>query len=722
MPDEKTPVSTPTSRNKAVYAKPPSTMVSVVEEQSNDDTMMHILPLGPAFSRDLVTSNLTSTSDLVSTQPALHREDIEKAEQSQDFGQKNLSVVSEEMKNPNLKLEKKSIDQITLNATGSNTVSNTLSNINEIKLKKTTNPSISSLRAMSMQPNNYPTVSSASTTLTKGSTRAEYFAAKLHDAIKNDIKNNNDTVETFVYDTTTTTTPPADQNQESIDNFTKALKDSDKNKLITPVGSELLYTSNGNEQNNDKEKLQNIMVGDDTSTFNRTLEDDFDIKSHFSLGSKKQGRRKASKHSHHPLSNESHPPKREDDKASMNQLRQITSRLFDNKQVQQRRYSSIDNDFANDDSYEDGVDYYEPSFPDNFNYNSNLNPNNFIKSNDHLHNAISHNPFDFVIHPHDVEYGDELSSYFSSNYNSNNNNIAHHQQPNNMNYLNKQPIHGNMLNSQDYGSIGGDKKKMLWKRSKYYNSPHDFTSSRAQRLRQFKNFCYSISLIMFLLFIGFISGFILATNKELQGIKITEVSNTLVSQEELVFDMKLSAFNPGLMPITIDLVQLDIFAKTQYIYLENTKSSYETVLLGSIDRLEIPLYFQGGFLNRKRDTSETQIKILNPCSYDDNDGDDGDDDGKDIDDTKDEYAMDNFDSSNINDIVTNGNIIKSLKKSTIPKHTSDPRWLNISRHPFDLIIRGAMLYKLPLSSQNHTISISYTTYIDPGYDFLNALT
>lgn len=685
----------------------PSTMVGVVEVQKNDSNMVHILPLGPSTSKEAVTANLASSSNTEFNSDSRQKDELNRIDQTatdtSTLTSKNLPTLSEEpSKNPlksdkmDLLQKKSSIEPINPNLINSNT----LSNINDLKLKKTTNPSMSSLRAMSLQ-GNYPTVSSASTTLTKGSTRAEYFAAKLHDAIKSDPKIQNETVETFVYDTTTKT-PSVDQALDHLDAVVKtSAKDTDKYKSVNSVDPETTAQTI-QDQNRYKEKLQNVFNPSDSPVSYKTLDDNFDANSRSSAGSRKHSRKRSLKSSQTQVDQPNLQPFTKidnGDNKSVNQLRQITSRLFDSKVVQPRRYSGIDSEFNNDDSFEGDLDYYEPSIS-----NPTLNPGNassvnynYTNKNNNHRNSNGNNPFDYIINESDYE--DELSSYFCPNTNSS----MHKSKNNNLSYLNKQQIHGNILAVPDYGSIHGDNKKLFRKRNDIYNSPHDFTSVRAQRLKQIRSFCYSVSAIFLLLFLGFISGFILATNKELQNLKVLEIRNTIISQEELVFDMLFSAFNPGLMPITIDMVQLDVFAKTNSLSTDATSKSYETVLLGAVESLDVPLYFQGGFLNRQKDVSKSEIKILNPCSYENNDDGDNDDGDDDPQNKKERVDPDKYGLTEL-----------SLRPIS---HTPDPRWLNISRNPFDLIVRGAMMYKLPLSSQNHTVSISYTTYIDPGYDY-----
>lgn len=709
------PSSTATTPAKKHYhSKLAPTMVSVVEKQINDANMVHILPQpAPTINRDPNTAVILS-SELVSGN-SINKNNKTNTPNNTTSNTNNNSLLNiskpkdEDIEHPDDE-SKNAASKKSSNMDLMNTSTLTNPNITEMKLKKATNPSISSLRAMSLQ-GNYPTVSSTSTTLTKGSTRAEHFAAKLHDAIKSDTKNQKEDDETFVYETTKKTPPVTDQNFEIFDNASKHSgsninKDSEKIKPMTALSD--FNPNNSIDPLKVKEKFQNVFNPDTSPTCNKfNIDENFEIKSRSSVGSKKL-RKKSFKNLHNQINDlsEMQPLSKIDnssDNRSINQLRQITSRLFESNNSHPRRYSGNEGDINNNDSFEGDFDYYEPSLTNQY---SNNNNNYNVKNNNHHNN-------DYDVNANDSDYDDELSNYFTTPYNFS---LNSHNNNSNVPNLIKQTYNGSVV--PDYGSIQGEMntdQKNKWRyRSDIYNSPHDFTSLRAQRLKQIRGFCYSISIVFFLLFLGFISGFVLATNKELQSLKIMEVNNVIVSQEELVFDMIVSAFNPGLMAISINDVQIDIFAKTQFISGSdiNVKSS-ETVLLGSIDKLEIPLYFQGGFLNRKKDSSLTEVKVLDPCSYDDNNGNhrDGDEDNDDGNNNHTPNKPDNngdFDGDDDFEYF-----------SHIPlKHTPDPRWLNISKNPFDLIVRGAMIYKLPFSSQNHTMSVSFTGYIDPN-DYMN---
>ncbi|GMM47928.1 Vac7 protein [Pichia kluyveri] len=723
-------------------------MMSVVEEQCDDDSsVLHLsqvpadTPLNniaddkvllvPLNNHTTAVKSITQKLDDSDKENLLELQAQTQA-QTQAQPQKlmnSIPFIVEESKTPSLNLNlSERIDSINKKLLDPVAVTN--KNINEMKLKKATNPSISSLRTMSLQGNNHGTVSSTSTTLTKDSSRAEYFYTKVHDAMKNDTNQNNHATENFVYGLNTST-PLSEQPSDAanIENSI-ASKDTKKNKLYNTVDSTHNRENTGTiDTTKAKEKLQNVFNFEPESpTSKKIIDETFDVKSRSSLGSRKSSKKRSMRNFSdipeiQPMS------KIDNDDKSVNKLRQITSRLFECKSNQPRRYSSINDDYTNTDSFEEDLEYYEPSLTHMVYNNDTLIPNgNSYEDNEYNNHPNNRNSYDPLYNGqnHNTNNNDhfddgELQSFFSMNYNDNSVNSQKHD------YHGK-PNH-NVLNVQDYGSIPGDKRKMVWKRSDIYSSPHDFTPHRVKRLRTIKNICYSASIIILMLLIGFISGFVLATNTELQDLEVVDVNNMLVSQEEIVFDMVFSAFNPGLISITVDNTQLDIFAKTQYVYSsDGPEGQYETILLGSIETLDIPLYFQGGFLNRRKDDSTTQLKIINPCSNKGNDDDDDDNDGGDGGDHNGDDDNDKKKKKKKGN--GNGNGKSESESKSKDKHEElvnnsfgkfsppDERWLNISRHPFDLIIRGVMMYRLPFSSENHTISISYTAYVDPRDDLI----
>ncbi|KAG7694555.1 hypothetical protein KL950_003802 [Ogataea haglerorum] len=449
-----------------------------------------------------------------------------------------------------------------------------------------------------MNLRNANTVSSTSTIQSKASSRAEFFAAKLHDAIKVDDKNSSDSEETFVYDTSTNERPgePETANDETL-TAQQTISDGVRDREA-PAATVVRLEDTPSETGSNRSE----------HNFHSTTSHD-------------------RAEDHDRAQSKSPLPRAED----RNQLRQITSRVFDSKGVIPRRYS--------------GMEYEIDDLEENYPAQQVNEPDLYSDSGDDA--SLSEHAYN------NNNYGSISSDGYLSNFQ----NGIYMQQP--------------FLESRN-NKLGGSKLKR--KPKNLYFSPHNFTGAREVRIRQIKSFCYTIGLILVLLSVGFMSGFILATTKELQHTRIDAISDVLISQEELVFSMEVESFNPGFLSITIQDANIDVFARSQYVDAEETDKKkktrpFSTILLGTVTSLDVPLHFQGGFFNRQLDWSMTEIKIKNPCSFDDS--------GE----------------------------IKILEPSE--------KWLNISRNPFDLIIRGVLSYQLPISTSNQTVSVSGTFEVNP---------
>ena len=217
-------------------------------------------------------------------------------------------------------------------------------------------------------------------------------------------------------------------------------------------------------------------------------------------------------------------------------------------------------------------------------------------------------------------------------------------------------------------------------------SPHNFYT-RKSSWAKIRHCVYFTFIVISLLTVVFILGFLLATNKELQGFNIVIMDNILSSSDELLFDITVTAFNPGFFAIGVQDVNLDIFAKSSHIpktmMLEsgsNTSPSRETILLGTVCSLETPLKFEGGFLKRSYDVSVSTVKLLDPGSKADNPDDD---EGKKGD---------------------------SQKKDDVAK------WKSLIQHEYELIVRGSMQYKIPFFRSNKSIAVQSSADVHPGKD------
>lgn len=239
--------------------------------------------------------------------------------------------------------------------------------------------------------------------------------------------------------------------------------------------------------------------------------------------------------------------------------------------------------------------------------------------------------------------------------------------------------------------------------SSYY-SPHNFYTKKDKWYR-LRNFVHFTLVVIFLLTLGFISGFLLATNKELHKFDIMLIDDVLVSTEELVVDVTASAFNPTFFTITIQDTELDIFAKVPHSARDKKESgppSYTTIMLGTVYSLETPMTFRGGFFNRNCDVSVSSIKLLHPGSM------------KESDDRHGIEAHKSMDRAY--NITAYQNIVADTMDSLITMNDNDNnnKWKCIIRDKFDLIIRGNMMYNIPFFNTLKTVGIHKQITVDPN--------
>ncbi|CCD24422.1 Vac7p NDAI_0D01090 [Naumovozyma dairenensis CBS 421] len=249
-------------------------------------------------------------------------------------------------------------------------------------------------------------------------------------------------------------------------------------------------------------------------------------------------------------------------------------------------------------------------------------------------------------------------------------------------------------------------------RNGFSYSPHNFNTKKSS-WSKIKNCVYFTFVVISLLTVGFILGFLLATNKELQGIDIVVMDNIISSSDELVFDVTVSAFNPGFFSITIRDIDIDVFARSSFINKEyyvdgkssgnNNKNMETTILLGTIYSLETPLQFQGGFFNRNYDVSRSSIKILHPGSNDakhnggsgGNDEDDNDD--RDKQGAKQEKGL----SISRNGWFAGGDD----NDDDHDDHDDSKKWKTLIQHDYELIIRGNMKYRIPFFNNEKSVAV-----------------
>ncbi|SSD61541.1 uncharacterized protein SCODWIG_03302 [Saccharomycodes ludwigii] len=238
-------------------------------------------------------------------------------------------------------------------------------------------------------------------------------------------------------------------------------------------------------------------------------------------------------------------------------------------------------------------------------------------------------------------------------------------------------------------------------------SPHNYFNHRRQRRDmiwyKLRNFIYFSFVIMSLLVVGFVSGFLLASNKDLNDFEIISMDNVLVSLDEIVFDITTQAFNEGMFTISVDTVELDIFAESKYIS-DNfitidgaPKSMIETILLGTVYKLETPLEFRGGFWKKNYDMSISSVKLKSPGQQDTpSSPDDGDEN-----------------EGNKTVILRSPSGMNLVDDNDSDNKQKYGKWKNIIKNEFTLIVRGNVYYKVPFISSEKSVGVQKSTVVYP---------
>lgn len=380
-------------------------------------------------------------------------------------------------------------------------------------------------------------------------------------------------------------------------------------------------------------------------------------------------------------------------------LRSTTSKLFDKKGAQPRRYSTIPDDIDIED-FDDELIYYDNSiirFPyGNLNETSNessslvsgpkiphyrslnLNfgarkPSKNTKSQRYL--SLGYVPSPFV--------GNKRNNIFPFPYVESQPSNLDFDEYEEQNKLGKQ----DQLCSKRIPSNGiqlpGDRIHLLAR-----NSSRD--SKQSGRALSFRSLMYLFVAISFILSLGFVLGFFLASTKDLSNVSIVSIENPLVSQDELVLSIVVEALNSGWFTISINELEVDIFAKSGYLEDPSMQSSLETVLLGTALSFESAVTFEGLFFHRKRSRHTGEIKLVSP--------------GK------------NITGSKVRDLASDTEISQLTSIGSHPSSVPDnsEKWATISKHPFDLILRGVLKYNLPFTSAKRSVVVNKAGYVDPS--------
>ena len=234
--------------------------------------------------------------------------------------------------------------------------------------------------------------------------------------------------------------------------------------------------------------------------------------------------------------------------------------------------------------------------------------------------------------------------------------------------------------------------------------------------------CVVISVLLFLV-IALGTTFIVAVTKPLQTVKVAAIQNVLASEQELMLDLNVLAVNPNLFPVTVDNLDINIFAKSRYVGTDSLWREYGNALYDTprVDR------------SKKRAELARAARCVG-CSTDElariKDGIDHGTDpiSPDPDPVGDPQTMllgrvfgfDSplaFEPSPWKHLASSSKgQIRLQRPGNKTEEGGTERWERVLQHPFDLIVRGVIKYQLPMSSRYVSSSVSSSVKVTPDKD------
>jgi hypothetical protein len=205
----------------------------------------------------------------------------------------------------------------------------------------------------------------------------------------------------------------------------------------------------------------------------------------------------------------------------------------------------------------------------------------------------------------------------------------------------------------------------------------------------------TVTILLFVLILG-AAGFVVALTKPLYDVSIKHLQNVLASEQEIMLDLQVRATNPNLFAITVNDMDINIFAKSNLVGpeidlsdllpsrlhshvrrsfpaasgvdegndpIEDPEGDSQTMLLGRIFEFDSPLIFESSPFKRQPTSSVGELRLAKPGNRTEEGG--------------------------------------------------SARWERVLQHPFDLIVRGVLKYQLPLSSHMRTAPIGASVRVFP---------
>jgi hypothetical protein len=233
--------------------------------------------------------------------------------------------------------------------------------------------------------------------------------------------------------------------------------------------------------------------------------------------------------------------------------------------------------------------------------------------------------------------------------------------------------------------------------------------------------CIAIIAMLFLLVFGIV-GFLFIITTPLSHVEVYGIQSVIASETEIMFDMKVGAINPNLVPISVEDVDFIVFAKSKYVGTEKWWRDHpdgEWAEGPLPPKRELHVEESGRKLSTTVIDAEENFLPSIPGSWPDDDLD-GDPDTKKTMLLGHVFHFDNpltFEPSFLKRHVHNST--GAIRINHPGNHTElggTERWERVVLHEFDLIVRGTMKYTIPLGGKSFTVNIGARVTVDPQKD------
>lgn len=221
------------------------------------------------------------------------------------------------------------------------------------------------------------------------------------------------------------------------------------------------------------------------------------------------------------------------------------------------------------------------------------------------------------------------------------------------------------------------------------------------------------------LVILFGAGFLFATARPLYAVSLREIQNVLASEQELMFDLLVEGTNPNIAQVTISEMDINVFAKSRHV---SAHALYPTIESGhrslrarrDLHSIPTPHDIHDHLLPH----DSTPVQPYGGV-------DDGTDPIEDPDPETDRQTMllgriFHFDSSisfEPSPIRRESHLSAGELRLPRPGNKTETggsqRWERVIEHPFELIVRGVLKYRLPLNTHTTTSSVGARVMVHP---------